>query len=108
MAKNKRVPPTEMYRIGISDDLHPVGLRMSRKDDANGVQVTTITFEYLLKGVDSRDVSGKLETLDSLFTRVFTVTDEASPHPQNVMTAIGTISQYMESLAKDVEFPPAA
>ena len=96
--------PEELYSIRVSDDMHPVSLRVVRDETAN---VITITHEYLLKGSDSRDDTNALQPLTELFTRVITVDNSVDPHPTAVTTAIQTLGDYMESLAvaKESENP---
>ena len=95
------MPPIEQYQIKISDDLYPVGLRFSRIGN-----VITITFEYLLTGIDSRDPTNELVPLKKLYrTRVLTIDDSEESHPTNVMQALQLIGDHMETLAKEVEFP---
>lgn len=95
--------PSELYNIRVSDDLYPVSVRVDRNDDG----ITTITFEYLLKGSDSRDDANELKPLTELFTRVMVADDTEADHPSAVMTAIQTLGAYMESLAvaKESENP---
>ena len=90
-----------MYQIRVSDDLYPMGLKIVRNNEDG---VITLTFEYLLKGSDSRDETNELKPLEDLFTRVHTVDNSEDTYPSVVMDAIVLIGQYMESLAKEVEF----
>jgi len=90
----------EMYQMRVSNDLHPIGLRIARKDDGT----IELTLEYLLTGVDSRDETNELKPLTELFTRVHTVDDSIDSHPTNILQAIVLIGDYMETLAKEVEF----
>lgn len=95
--------PSELYSIQISDDLYPVSVKSMRSDDG----IITITYEYLMKGIDSRDPDSSIQPLTDLFTRVLEVNDEIDPFPAAVISAIQTIGAYMESLAvvKESENP---
>lgn len=94
---------SELYAIQISDDLYPVSVRSVRDDDG----MITITYEYLLKGVDSRDPESSIQPLTNLFTRVLSVNDEIDPFPAAVISAIQTLGGFMETLAvaKESENP---
>ena len=92
----------EKYNIRVSDELYPLGFRVVRNPESN---LITLTYEYLLKGVDSRDLENELVPLDQLYDRVFIIDDLIQNHPSDVMQAIGIISSYLEEGAKEVEFP---